>query len=55
MAKIELNTYDLQVTTTKDGDKVCQIRPALAFNDDFINEMSEMGVQEYVKEEKEEN
>lgn len=47
--KIELNSYDMQITETKDGDLVAQIRPQLAFDPSFIEEMRLKGVRDYIK------
>lgn len=51
--KLEFNNYDLQIITTKQGDRVCQIRPNLAFDPDFIADMESKGVKEYTREETE--
>jgi len=47
--KIELNSYDLQISETRDGDLVAQIRPQLAFDESFIAEMRSLGVKDYIK------
>lgn len=56
MAKIEFNSYDLQIKTLEDGTEVVQINPRLAFNEEFISAMKENGVSKWIerREEKEE-
>lgn len=48
MAKIELNSYDLQIKDIKNEDgttsEVVQIRSQIAFDEDFIEEMKLSGV-----------
>jgi len=47
MAKIEFNTYDLQIGKTKEGDEVLQFKNG--FNEDLIEEMKVQGVKVVVK------
>jgi len=53
MAKIELNSFDLCIGKTKDGDEVVQFKNG--FDEEFIAFMRENGVKERVikQEEKE--
>lgn len=43
MAKIELNSYDFQIKEYQ-GDEVIQLKPSLAFDSAFIEEMKAKGV-----------
>ncbi len=47
--RILLKPWDLQIKTLDNGDKVVQVTPGLAFNAQFIEEMENLGVKEYVK------
>lgn len=54
MSKIELNHYDLEIkeiVKTQDGSpmEVVQLKPALAFDPGFKQEMIEQGVQRRVQ------
>lgn len=55
MAKIDLNSYDLSIKKLTKGEfkgqKVVQINPRLAFDEEFIADMEEKGVKEYVERE----
>jgi len=53
MAKIEVNSYDLCIGKTKDGDEVVQFKNG--FDADFVQEMKDQGVRERaIKAEKDE-
>jgi len=51
MAKIELNTRDLQVKTLDDGREVVQLKGSGAFDPTFIVECKELGVLSEIKKE----
>lgn len=44
MAEIKLNSWDLHIAKTGDGDEVVQIKQG--FNEDFIQAMREQGVKD---------
>jgi len=54
MSKIEIRSQDLFVKTITDKDgierEVINFRSALAFDEDFIEEMKEKGVKTFVEE-----
>lgn len=52
--KIEIESYNMEIKTLPSGAKVAQIKPSVAFNDEFINEVIEKGVKEYVKQDNQE-
>lgn len=51
MSKIELRSQDLCINETNDGTEVVNIKGNLAFDVDFIQEMKDLGVKKYIKEE----
>lgn len=53
MAKIELNSRDLQIKTLDDGQKVVQFKGSTAFDEDFIAECEEAGVREFIERDRE--
>ena len=53
MAKIELNSRDLQIKTLDDNKEVIQIKGMTAFDDDFIAECKEKGVKEWIDKDEE--
>lgn len=50
---ISLRPSDLGIKTLDDGREVVQLRGAVAFDENFINEMKEAGVAPYVEKQKE--
>lgn len=52
MAKIELNSRDLELKEIEQGEFkgkiVAQIKPAVAFDDDFVQEMKDLGVRQKI-------
>lgn len=54
MPKLEMNTRDFEVKTVtrKDGSdaRIVQLRPAIAFDEDFVQEMESLGVREFTKQ-----
>jgi len=45
--KIEIESYNLEIRTLQDGKEVAQIKPSVAFNDDFIEDMRKAGVKDF--------
>jgi len=48
MANIELRKCDLSIKKLDNGEEVVQLRPSLAFDEGFIQEMRDQGVKDFI-------
>lgn len=45
--KIEIESYNMEIRTLSDGKEVAQIKPSVAFNEEFIAQVRAAGVKDF--------